>query len=499
MRNAECATKKLWAARPVMGSCGRRALCGIMAAALCLPSAFGAYAKYSDVPQTHWAYENIKQTSEWGWVTGVAVGRFEPDSPVTGAQFTVMMVRAFLPDSLDDSSGGLWYSAYGNAAAKLSLLDGTAMTQDKGAFDLPLSRYGMAQMLFNYLCRAQGDKLEDMVHEAEKGTPAQTVIADWDTIPEEYRGAVRTAFALGLLGGVDDSGTFAGDSTLTRAQAASVLRRLDEYISANDINIGIGKVGTFSSKPVTLTYETHRPLTDYWADAPDEIRKITDEDAYNAAVQTLKDQSRIRWAEGLQNGYTRYYNYAVYRRGAKLTETNVTGAMSRLGGGELGFTPLAARGTGEALGFFGADTIPEAEQVLDSVLVEMPSGSDKEKAEYLAEALCERFQYADTGAFTWTSLGRSGTGNSFSNAAAALFTRAGIPYICASGKTEAGARFWGYTFLDGKWYVTDAVSQELDGKDHSHIETGSFWEDGSKGLDTFTRVAMALTEAAAQD
>ncbi len=475
----------------------RKVLCGMMAAALCLPSAFGAYAKYNDVPQNYWAYENIKQTSEWGWVNGVAVGRFEPDSEVTGAQFTVMMVRAFLPDSLDDRSGGLWYSVYGNAAAKLSLLDGTAMEFDKGAFDLPLSRYDMARMLYNYLYRAQGDKLADLVYLVEKENPA--VISDWDTIPEEYRESVRTAFALGLLGGVDESGTFAGGSTLTRAQATAVLCRLDEYISENDINIGTGKVGTFSSKPVTLTYETHHPLTDYWAYAPYDIRKITDEDAYNAAVQTLKDQSRIRWAEGLQSGYTRYYNYAVYRRGAKLTETNVTGAMSRIGGGEFGFKPRAVRGTGEALGFFGAETVPEAEQAIDSVLAGMPSSSDKEKAEFLTKALCERFQYADTGAFTWTSLGKSGTGNSFSNAAAALFTRAGIPYICASGKTETGARFWGYTFLDGKWYVTDVVSQEQDGKDHSHIDIDSFLGDGSKGLDTFTRVAMALTEGAVQD
>ncbi len=497
MRNPECGIKKLCASCPGIGCGGRSVLCGVIAAALCLSSAIGSYAKYSDVPQTHWAYESIKQTSEWGWVNGVAVGRFEPDSEVTGAQFTVMIIRAFLPDSLDDRNGGLWYSVYGNAAAKLSLLDGTAMEQDKGAFDLPLSRYDMARMIYNYLYRARGDKLEDMVYVAEKETPV--VISDRDTIPEEYRESVRTAFALGLLGGVDESGTFAGGSTLTRAQATSVLCRLDEYISANDINIGTGKVGTFSSKPVTLSYETHRPLTDHWAYAPNDIRKITDEDAYNAAVQTLKDQSRIRWAEGVKNGYTRYYNYAVYRRNAKLKETNVTGAMSRIGGGELGFTPRAVRGTGEALGFFGADTISEAEQEIDTVLAGMPSGTDKEKAEYLTKALCERFQYADTGAFTWTSLGRSGTGNSFSNAAAALFTRAGIPYICASGKNEAGARFWGYTFLDGKWYVTDVVSQEQDGKDHSHIEIGSFSEDGSKGLDTFTRVAMALTEAAAQD
>ncbi len=470
----------------------KRVICGAMAASLLWGSAPFAKAalKYSDVPETHWAYESIRQTTEWGWVNGTAAGRFEPDARVTGAQFTVMMIRAFLPDRLNDMAGDYWYSAYSNAAKELGLLRDTAMESDEKAFDAPVNRYEMAKMVYNYL---GGVLKKDLQAIAEENV--MQAVADWDVIPESYREPVKMSYALGLLTGVDKKGTFSGHGTVTRAQAASVLCRLDAYLSDSE-EAQPGAVGTFSAKPVTLSYDTHSPATDFWSAAPENIQKLTDKDAYNAAVQTIRDQSRIRRAEGNRNGYTQYYNYAVYRRSAKLKETNVTGAMSRLGGGGLGFVPRAVKGKDETLGFFGADASAETEKAMKGILTKMPSGSDKEKAEYLTKSICERFKITGSGAFTWTSLGTSGTGNSFSNAAAALFTEAGIPYICASGKSESGSRFWGYTFLDGTWFVTDAASQAKSGSDQSHISLESFLGDDAKSLDTFTSIAMALTESA---
>src|SRR5699024_9308915 len=57
-----------------------------------------------------------------------------------------------------------------------------------------------------------------------------------------------------------------------------------------------GAVGTLSDTKVTLSYETHKPVTDYWSDAPSDIRAITDQETYNAAVQTLRDKDII-WDE----------------------------------------------------------------------------------------------------------------------------------------------------------------------------------------------------------
>ncbi len=46
-------------------------------------------------------------------------------------------------------------------------------------------------------------------------------------------------------------------------------------------------VGIISSTPVTLSLDTHKPIVDYWSEQSDEIKALTDKDAFNAAVDTL--------------------------------------------------------------------------------------------------------------------------------------------------------------------------------------------------------------------
>lgn len=62
------------------------------------------------------------------------------------------------------------------------------------------------------------------------GSPAATgdtsKIGDWSSVPASYRNAVSVCYSMGLLTGVDQSGTFHGDGVMTRAQAATVMDRL---------------------------------------------------------------------------------------------------------------------------------------------------------------------------------------------------------------------------------------------------------------------------------
>ena len=41
---------------------------------------------FVDVPETHWAYEAIRQAAAYGWINGVGEGRFSPDRPITRAE-----------------------------------------------------------------------------------------------------------------------------------------------------------------------------------------------------------------------------------------------------------------------------------------------------------------------------------------------------------------------------------------------------------------------------
>ena len=59
---------------------------------------------------------------------------------------------------------------------------------------------------------------------------AQGKMADWQQIPEKYRDAVSTCYALGLLNGLGN-GTFGGESSMDRAQGCMANYRLLEYLA----------------------------------------------------------------------------------------------------------------------------------------------------------------------------------------------------------------------------------------------------------------------------
>ena len=69
-------------------------------------------------------------------------------------------------------------------------------------------------------------------------------------MPERYRAAVALVYGLGVITGRDESGSFAGEQTMTRAEGATVYCRLSDKvapgaIAAPTVTAGNGKVGDF--------------------------------------------------------------------------------------------------------------------------------------------------------------------------------------------------------------------------------------------------------------
>ena len=70
----------------------------VMAAMLVVPA--GAADAFTDVPETHWAYEYIRNAVDYGLINGVGNGRFDPEGEVTGAEYLTMIVRANYADEV---------------------------------------------------------------------------------------------------------------------------------------------------------------------------------------------------------------------------------------------------------------------------------------------------------------------------------------------------------------------------------------------------------------
>ena len=212
----------------------KRILSAALALALSLSLAVPAFAEeespFDDVPLDHWAIEAIRQAAEEYIVSGMDYQNFAPDAPLTSAQFVTIITRAFYWRELraieeaeeEVREDWTWYVHNRETAEQAGLMEGVGVED----WDAPMTRYQMAVMLYNIV-------VDKELALPDKATLEAVEITDWDQVPEEFQEAVSTAYAMGLLSGMED-GSFAGDQTLTRAQAAVVYTKLDQALEVKD-------------------------------------------------------------------------------------------------------------------------------------------------------------------------------------------------------------------------------------------------------------------------
>lgn len=173
---------------------------------------------FSDVPQSKWYYETITKMTQRGLFTGVGNGLFAPEKTMTRAEFMAVITRLLFQEELDAMpapQGQPWWAKNYELAVQYGLL--TEGELENGQLDRPITRQEMT-MLCVRACTLQDEQAEALI-------PA-SAIADYDEIDPLYSTYVRQAYALGLVGGVNDQGAFAPEKTLTRAEGCTVLCRL---------------------------------------------------------------------------------------------------------------------------------------------------------------------------------------------------------------------------------------------------------------------------------
>lgn len=198
---------------------------GLMMMVLIIPCAAAKLVGFSDVTQNHWAYSAIMDMTAEGIFHGTGavnshgIGQFSPNILMKRSEFLTTIVRYLYPDQLaQQSAGAIWYRAAYDVALEQNLLYPAEL--DYGILDQPISRQEMALLL----ARAVGQLGYDSTTLI---SPKQ--IPDWNSIASEYRESVQIAYTLGLLSGMDKSGTFQPNAGLTRAAAATVMQRLIRY------------------------------------------------------------------------------------------------------------------------------------------------------------------------------------------------------------------------------------------------------------------------------
>ncbi len=184
----------------------------ILAVMLC-----SAAAAYSDVREDAWYGEYVDVLSQLGVINGYPDGSFRAGETVTTGQFIKML--ALIAELVPTSSVGThWASPGWCALYDANCMDALDIPNTAEGLERAITRYEMAMLSYNVLSVALGEA------EAEVRSP-ESVIADYASIPQQYRRAVEQVYAKGVINGYSD-GSFIGNRTLTRGEASAVIYRI---------------------------------------------------------------------------------------------------------------------------------------------------------------------------------------------------------------------------------------------------------------------------------
>lgn len=174
--------------------------------------------KFSDVPQSHWAYETINELTDKGVINGMGDGTFVPEGTVTREQFMKLLVCALDCETdseplsvLTDVSSDSWSAPYISDGIRRGIYDVNA---DGDTF------YPTDEL-------KRGVSAEWAVDGLGVQTEAEDTFSDISNSGEQSE-AIAIASKIGIVSGYEDN-TFRADKTITRAEAAALIKRIMDY------------------------------------------------------------------------------------------------------------------------------------------------------------------------------------------------------------------------------------------------------------------------------
>ena len=193
---------------------------------------YGTYGEvYTDVPTSHWAYEETKRCNEKGWFAGYPDGRFKPDASITRAE-AIKVIVSFLGRELKDVVYSNyhdvdvteWYAPYIHAGEDLFPMK----WKTNNAFqpNMPMTREDTVYALVTALGYGDDIKFAD--------ESILNMFSDHNSISSIMRPYFAVALSMKpttLVSGYDD-GTIRAQDALTRAQFAALLWRAS-FIGVN--------------------------------------------------------------------------------------------------------------------------------------------------------------------------------------------------------------------------------------------------------------------------
>ena len=163
----------------------------------------------------HWAEATIRDLVKRGIVNGYEDGTYQPDNPVTKAEFIKLVCQTMklskpASDIPYEDVKTSWARDYIGTVYAMGLTENLNTDDTTFGVDDAISRAEAAALLGRLVA---------------PGYSGDTSFTDNDQIPEWARNPVAATVSKGLIQGNPD-GTFAPENGLTRAEAATIIARL---------------------------------------------------------------------------------------------------------------------------------------------------------------------------------------------------------------------------------------------------------------------------------
>ena len=222
-------------------------LAAALTAGLLVPSAGAVDTGFSDVPAESALAGEVRKAVDYGLMNGYDNDSFGYGDSMTRAQFTAVLVRMMgwdtvtpqTPSYSDVPASHTWYSVIETAAAHDVANDGGAFRPSD-----PVTRGEMAELLVRALgLKGAAERLAPTASDHYARIHGGTPFID---LPGDRVGYITIAYTIGMTNGTSDT-TFSPDNTATRAQAAAMLVRIYEKISApTDFVHGFYAISSYS-------------------------------------------------------------------------------------------------------------------------------------------------------------------------------------------------------------------------------------------------------------
>lgn len=202
-------------------------LLGFMAA----PAMALSVDKLTDVKKTDWFYPYVQYVTEKEYMVGVSDDLFAPTMEMSRAMFVTILYRldgavSTSENAFTDVPDNTWYTQAVNWAAENKIVSGIG--NNKFAPEDPITREQMCVIMTNFLAyRAEKDEKNFRTTVEEK------TFLDADSISAFAKEAVKQCQMWGLISG-NEKGYFNPLDHSTRAEVATVIRRLDKLLASGE-------------------------------------------------------------------------------------------------------------------------------------------------------------------------------------------------------------------------------------------------------------------------